>query len=66
MTGEESGGLGWSREELCARRKGDPAKMALAGRLRRETTLTVKAIPERLHEWMRGNPAPKAEAKTRD
>jgi len=52
-------------EELKARRKGDWAKMGLAARLRRETTLTVRAIAERLglgtsksankrlHEWMR-------------
>ncbi len=29
--------------------KGEPAKLALAARLRRETTLTVRQIAERLH-----------------
>ena len=40
--------LGWSNAELSLRLKGDPAKMALALRLRTETTLTVKQIAERL------------------
>ena len=51
-------------EELKARGKGDWAKMAVAARLRWETTLTVRAIADRLrlgtsksankrlHEWM--------------
>ena len=58
--------MGWSEEELARRRKGDSGKKALAGRLRRETTLTVKAVAvrlhlgtsksanTRLHRWMRG------------
>jgi len=41
--------LGWSEEELAKRRKCVPGKMALAVWLRRETTLTVKAIAARLH-----------------
>jgi hypothetical protein len=49
IIGEELQRLGWSQEELAARRKGDPGKMAMAARLRRETTLTIKAIAERLH-----------------
>ena len=49
IIGEEWQRLGWSQEELAARRKGDPGKMALAARLRRETTLTIKAMAERLH-----------------
>ena len=49
IIGEELQRLGWSKEELAARRKGDPGKMTLAARLRRETTLTLKAIAERLH-----------------
>jgi len=35
-------------EELKARGKGDWAKIALAARLRRETTVTVGAIADRL------------------
>jgi len=46
---EELGRLGWGESDLAARRKGDPEKMALATRLRKETTLTVKAIAARLH-----------------
>jgi hypothetical protein len=41
--------LGWTEADLAARRKGDPAKMALAARLRQETTLTIKATAIRLH-----------------
>ena len=39
---------GWSEAELGERRKSDPFKMALAARLRRETTLTVGWIAARL------------------
>jgi hypothetical protein len=61
-----------SREEVAARRKGDPGKLAMAARLRRETMLSIKAIAERLHlgtsksadmrlhAWMR-NPPPKSQ-----
>jgi len=54
--------LGWSEAQLRERRKSDPAKLALAARLRRafaaperlrprrrETTLTVGWIAHRLH-----------------
>ena len=40
--------LGWREEDLARRPKGDPAKVALAVRLRAETTMTVKWIAERL------------------
>ena len=62
---EELKRLGWKESELAARRKSDPAKLAIAARLRRETTLTIKRIAQRaqlgtarsasvrLHEWMR-------------
>jgi hypothetical protein len=65
IIGEELQRLGWSQEELARRRKGDPGKMAMATRLRKETTLTVKSIAARLylgtsysastrlHQWMR-------------
>ena len=36
--------LGWKKEDLKRRRKNDSAKLDLAARLRRETTLTIKAI----------------------
>src|ERR1035437_7909877 len=41
--------LGWKEDELVRRRKGDPEKMALAARLRRETTLTIQQIARRVH-----------------
>ena len=64
---EELARLGWSQEELAARPKSDPAKLAIAARLRKETTLTIKSIAARLHlgtsksanarlhGWMRSN-----------
>ena len=65
---EELHRLGWKESDLACRRKNDPAKLALAARLRRETTLTLKSIAARaglgssksanvkLHVWMRANP----------
>ncbi len=62
---EELSRLGWTPEELAARRKSDPVKLAIAARLRRETTLGLKEIARRvqlgtskaansnLHRWMR-------------
>jgi len=41
--------LQWSPEDLLIRRKVHPAKLALAARLRQETTLSVKQIAERLY-----------------
>jgi hypothetical protein len=40
--------LGWDEPELPGRRKGDPQKVKLAGRLRRETTLSLKWVAKRL------------------
>ena len=40
LLSEELARLGWTREELETRRKSDPAKL----RLRKETTLSIKAI----------------------
>ena len=40
---------GWEPGDLRKRRKGDPVKVALALRLRQETTLTLKWIAQRLH-----------------
>lgn len=45
---EELGRLGWSRSDLPARRKSDPGKLAMAARLRQETTLSIKGIAARL------------------
>jgi putative transposase len=41
---EELRRLGWSGRDLVTRRKNDPEKLALAARLRRETTLPLKQI----------------------
>src|SRR5260370_998246 len=46
---EELKGLGWTERDLKARAKSDPAKLALAARVRRETTLTLGWMAERLH-----------------
>jgi putative transposase len=40
--------LGWSEADLKSRKKGDPAKVEIAGRLRRETTMTLRWIAIRL------------------
>lgn len=74
LVGQELKRLRWTEADLAARRKGDPLKLAIAARLRNETTLTLKAIAARvhlgtskgaktnLHKWMRarasGHPAP--------
>ena len=41
--------LGWPAAEVAKRRKGDPAKVALARRVRAETTMTLKWIANELH-----------------
>jgi len=38
----------WKEEDLKARRKGDKTKVAIAARLRKETTMTLKWIAEHL------------------
>jgi len=45
---EELRRLGWSEEELPRRRKGDAGKVAVARRLRQETTLSLSWIARRL------------------
>ena len=69
IVGEELRRLGWSESDLASRPKSDPAKLAIAARLRHETTLSIKAIAlrahlgtsksanARLHQWM-VKPAP--------
>ncbi len=46
---EELERQGWQETDLITRRKSDPAKLTIAARLRRETTLTIKAIATRVH-----------------
>jgi putative transposase len=46
---DETKRLGWPENELRRRSKGDLAKVALARRLRQETTMSLKWIAERLH-----------------
>src|SRR5207245_1086133 len=41
--------LGWKQSELADRPKSDPAKLAIAARLRKETTLPLKEIAARVH-----------------
>jgi hypothetical protein len=60
--------LNWTNEDLTSRAKSDPIKLALAARLRRETTLSIKQIADRLnlgkpkgaksnlHRWMNRQP----------
>jgi len=49
LVAEELRRLGWNAEDLVRRPKKDPGKLAIAVRLRRETTLTIKAITARVH-----------------
>ena len=49
MIAEELRRLGWSERDLAIRRKNDPDKLAIAVRLRRETTLSIKTIAARVH-----------------
>ena len=45
---EEPERLGWSAEQLVARRKGDPQKLRIGQRLRQETTMTLAWVAARL------------------
>ncbi|PYK97732.1 MAG: transposase [Verrucomicrobia bacterium] len=54
MIAEELKRRKWKATELKTRPKGDPAKVALAARLRAETTMTVGWIAERLGMGSRG------------
>ena len=38
----------WTESQLTSRRKGDPGKVQIAWRLRRETTMTLRWIARRL------------------
>ena len=48
IVAEELKRLGWKEDELARRPKGDGDKLAIAARLRRETTLTVAQLAQRL------------------
>ena len=75
IIGEELHRLGWSEKDLATRAKSDPAKLAIAARLRKETTLSIKQLASRvrlgssksanarLHHWM-GGPAQSQPART--
>ena len=54
---EELAGLGWGSEELERRRKGDPQKVLIAARVRRETTMTLAWIADRLRTGAPGHVA---------
>jgi hypothetical protein len=45
---EEINALGWTAQDLPGRRKSDPQKVRIAARLRRETTMTLEWIADRL------------------
>ena len=45
---EELRQLKWEERDLLQQPKGEPAKVAIAARLRRETTLTIRGIAKRL------------------
>jgi putative transposase len=45
---EELKALGWGAQDLQGRRKSDPQKVRIAARLRRETTMTLEWIADRL------------------
>ena len=65
---EELATLGWKEEDLARRRKSDPAQLAMAARLRRETSMPLNRITARIHlgtsksanakvhQWIRNNP----------
>lgn len=52
---EELARLGWSGEDLRSYRKGDERKVRIAARLRRETTMTLAWIGQRLEMGVAGH-----------
>ena len=73
---EELQRLGWTEPDLVTQRKSAAGKLALAARLRRETTMPLKWIAARvrlgtsksanskLHHWVKENTIPGADAVT--
>ena len=49
IVGEELKRLGWTAADLKQRRKGDVEKVRMAERLRRETTMSLAWVAQRLH-----------------
>lgn len=49
IVAEELQRHGWQEQDLVSRRKNDPAKLEIAARLRRQTTLSLKEIAARVH-----------------
>ena len=49
VVAEELQRHGWQEQDLVSRRKNDPAKLEIAARLRRQTTLSLKEIAARVH-----------------
>ena len=48
LVGGEMDRMGWTQQELRGARKGDKRKVRMAARLRRETTMSLKWIAQRL------------------
>ncbi len=63
---EELKRLGWTEADLPERRKSDPDKLAMAARLRRETTLTVSWIAHRLTLGTRKSAVMKLHRRSKD
>jgi hypothetical protein len=63
---EELKQIGWSRVDLASRAKGSPEKVAIAARLRKETTMTLQWIATRLNmgTWTHVSNLLSAKAKT--
>jgi len=59
---EELKRLRWQAAVLNRRAKSDPGKLAMAARLRRETTMTIQEIADRLQMGSRKSIAPKLHA----
>ena len=49
IIGQELRRLGWTQRELQERPQSDPAKLALAARVRRKTILPLGGLANRLH-----------------
>jgi len=59
IIGEELRRRRWRESDLSRRAKADPGKLALAARLRKETTLTITEIAQRLQMGSRKGISPK-------
>jgi len=66
IIGAELKRLRWNEGDLIRRAKSDPGKLAMAARLRRETTQTIEQIAVRLRMGSRKSVAPKLHAWRKD